>query len=106
MDVVPFSGLPVLPHHPSACLLLQIVCPLHTICGKHLDSGEISFSNHSLLCIRNKGVFTAVAGGLLLITTVASAAVTAFFQLPVFQPSTTYDQVLRFASRSLNHQSP
>lgn len=43
MDVVPLSGLPVLPHHSSACLLLQIVGPLNTICGKHFDSGETCF---------------------------------------------------------------
>lgn len=43
VDVVPFSGLPVLPHHSTACLLLQTVCPPYTICGKHFNSGEIHF---------------------------------------------------------------
>ncbi|XP_056875366.1 O-acyltransferase like protein isoform X1 [Takifugu flavidus] len=40
----------------------------------------------------NQGVFTVVAGGLLLSTTIASAAVTALMQLPVFQPSTTENE--------------
>lgn len=102
MDVVPISGLPVLPHHPSACLLIQIVGPLYTICKKPLVS---TFVTHRLLCARNKGVLTAVAGGLLLMTTVAGAAATAVFQLPVFQPSATYDWVLPFASCSFNFQS-
>jgi len=38
--------------------------------------------------VRNRGVFVVVAGGLLLMTTVASAVITALLQLPVFQPST------------------
>ncbi|XP_068191349.1 O-acyltransferase like protein [Antennarius striatus] len=40
----------------------------------------------------NTGMFAVVAGGLLLMTTLASAIVTAVCQLPVFQPSTlTYE---------------
>lgn len=39
----------------------------------------------------NKRVFIIVAGSLLLMTTVASAVVTALLKLPVFQPSTMWD---------------
>lgn len=88
LDMVPFSGLPVLPHHSSVGLLLQIVCPQNRL-WKPLRSWRSTLLNRHLLCVRNKGVFTVVAGGLLLSTTIASAAVTALMQLPVFQPSTT-----------------
>ena len=40
-----------------------------------------------LVCIRNRGVFTAVAGGLMLMTIASGAIMTALLQLPVFLPS-------------------
>ncbi|XP_042364975.1 O-acyltransferase like protein isoform X2 [Plectropomus leopardus] len=58
--------------------------PLHVLS----ISGPVFLAVDTFLLLGHRGVFVVVAGGLLLMTTVLSAVITALLQLPVFQPST------------------
>uniref|UniRef100_A0A3P9K6D5 O-acyltransferase like protein-like n=1 Tax=Oryzias latipes TaxID=8090 RepID=A0A3P9K6D5_ORYLA len=75
-------------------LLITNLIPVHDICIPwtwYLSLDFQCYTTTPLLVFfyrLNKRVFAIVAGSLLLLTTVASAVVTALLRLPVFQPST------------------
>ncbi|XP_063745918.1 O-acyltransferase like protein [Eleginops maclovinus] len=75
-------------------LLISNLLPVHEICipwSWYLSLDFQCYATTPLLVYfyrLNRGVFIAVAGSLLLMTTVAGAVVTALMLLPVFQPST------------------
>ncbi|KAM9338056.1 O-acyltransferase like protein [Symphorus nematophorus] len=74
-------------------LLVSNLLPLNEACIPWTWYLSLDFQCYAttplLVCFYrlNRGVFAAVAGGLLLMTTMASAVITALMQLPVFQPS-------------------
>ncbi|XP_047425961.1 O-acyltransferase like protein isoform X2 [Mugil cephalus] len=75
-------------------LLITNLLPVHEICIPWTWYLSLDFQCYATTPLLvyfyrlNRGVFTVVAGGLLLMTTVAGAVITAIMQLPVFQPST------------------
>ncbi|XP_034403137.1 O-acyltransferase like protein [Cyclopterus lumpus] len=75
-------------------LLISNLLPVHEICIPWTWYLSLDFQCYATTPLLvyfyrlNRGVFVVVAGGLLLMTTVASAVITALLQLPVFQPST------------------
>ncbi|XP_076613337.1 O-acyltransferase like protein [Chaetodon auriga] len=75
-------------------LLISNLLPVHEICIPWTWYLSLDFQCYATTPLLvyfyrlNRGVFTVVAGGLLLMTTVTSAVITALLQLPVFQPST------------------
>ncbi|KAM8827474.1 O-acyltransferase like protein isoform 2-T2 [Spinachia spinachia] len=75
-------------------LLISNLLPVHEICIPWTWYLSLDFQCYATTPLLvyfyrlNRGVFLIVAGGLLLMTTVASAVITALLQLPVFQPST------------------
>ncbi|XP_059214378.1 O-acyltransferase like protein [Centropristis striata] len=75
-------------------LLISNLLPVHEICIPWTWYLSLDFQCYVTtpllvyLYRLNKCMFVAVSGGLLLMTTVTSAVVTALLQLPVFQPST------------------
>uniref|UniRef100_A0A3Q1FIM1 O-acyltransferase like protein-like n=1 Tax=Acanthochromis polyacanthus TaxID=80966 RepID=A0A3Q1FIM1_9TELE len=75
-------------------LLISNLLPVHEICIPWTWYLSLDFQCYATTPLLvyfyrlNKGVFVVVAGGLLLMTTVASSVITAIMQLPVFQPST------------------
>ncbi|XP_049594831.1 O-acyltransferase like protein isoform X1 [Syngnathus scovelli] len=75
-------------------LLISNLLPVHEICVPWTWYLSLDFQCYATTPILvylyrlNRGVFAAVAGGLVLMTMLASSIVTALLQLPVFQPST------------------
>ncbi|XP_041825612.1 O-acyltransferase like protein isoform X2 [Melanotaenia boesemani] len=75
-------------------LLISNLLPVHEICIPWTWYLSLDFQCYTTTPVLvylyrlNRGVFVVVAGGLLLMTIVASAVITAVLQLPVFQPST------------------
>ncbi|XP_042364974.1 O-acyltransferase like protein isoform X1 [Plectropomus leopardus] len=75
-------------------LLISNLLPVHEICIPWTWYLSLDFQCYATtpllvyLYRLHRGVFVVVAGGLLLMTTVLSAVITALLQLPVFQPST------------------
>ncbi|XP_069026572.1 O-acyltransferase like protein [Embiotoca jacksoni] len=75
-------------------LLISNLLPVHEICIPWTWYLSLDFQCYATTPLLvyfyrlNRGVFAVVAGGLLLMTTVVSAVITALLQLPVFQPST------------------
>ncbi|KAI3362236.1 hypothetical protein L3Q82_012560, partial [Scortum barcoo] len=75
-------------------LLISNLLPVHEICIPWTWYLSLDFQCYATTPLLvyfyrlNRCVFAVVAGGLLLMTTVVSAVITALFQLPVFQPST------------------
>nr|XP_040053785.1 O-acyltransferase like protein isoform X1 [Gasterosteus aculeatus aculeatus] len=75
-------------------LLISNLLPVHEICIPWTWYLSLDFQCYATTPLLvyfyrlNRGVFLMVAGALLLMTTVASAVITALLQLPVFQPST------------------
>ncbi|XP_044030924.1 O-acyltransferase like protein isoform X2 [Siniperca chuatsi] len=75
-------------------LLISNLLPVHEICIPWTWYLSLDFQCYATTPLLvyfyrlNRGVFAVVAGGLLLMTTVTSAVITALLQLPVFQPST------------------
>ncbi|XP_005456362.3 O-acyltransferase like protein isoform X1 [Oreochromis niloticus] len=75
-------------------LLISNLLPVHEICIPWTWYLSLDFQCYATtpllvyLYRLNRSVFMVVAGGLLLMTIVASAVITAHLQLPVFQPST------------------
>ncbi|XP_028274323.1 O-acyltransferase like protein [Parambassis ranga] len=75
-------------------LLISNLLPIHEICIPwtwYLSLDFQCYATTPLLVYLYKlkqGVFVVVSGGLLLVTSVASAVITALMKLPVFQPST------------------
>ncbi|KAM6902086.1 O-acyltransferase like protein [Xenentodon cancila] len=75
-------------------LLISNLLPVHEICIPWTWYLSLDFQCYTTTPLLvyfyrlNRGVFVVVAGGLLLMTTVASAVTTAVLHLPVFQPST------------------
>ncbi|KAF3849194.1 hypothetical protein F7725_015691 [Dissostichus mawsoni] len=74
--------------------LISNLLPVHEICIPWSWYLSLDFQCYATTPVLvyfyrlNRGVFIVVAGGLLLMTTVAGAVVTALMHLPVFQPST------------------
>ncbi|XP_036973743.1 O-acyltransferase like protein isoform X1 [Acanthopagrus latus] len=75
-------------------LLISNLLPVHEICIPWTWYLSLDFQCYATTPLLvyfyrlNRGVFTVVAGGLLVMTTVSSVVITALLQLPVFQPST------------------
>ncbi|XP_038590528.1 O-acyltransferase like protein-like [Micropterus salmoides] len=75
-------------------LLIGNLLPVHEICIPWTWYLSLDFQCYATTPLLvyfyrlNRGVFAVVSGGLLLMTTVTSAVITALLQLPVFQPST------------------
>ncbi|KAM9841655.1 O-acyltransferase like protein [Aulostomus maculatus] len=75
-------------------LLVSNLIPVHEICVPWTWYLSLDFQCYATTPLLvyfyrlNRGVFAVVAGGLLLMTTLAGSVLTAFMQLPVFQPST------------------
>ncbi|XP_031716131.1 O-acyltransferase like protein isoform X2 [Anarrhichthys ocellatus] len=75
-------------------LLTSNLLPVHEICIPWTWYLSLDFQCYATTPLLvyfyrlNRFVFVVVAGGLLLMTTVASAVITALLHLPVFQPST------------------
>nr|XP_020456531.1 O-acyltransferase like protein-like [Monopterus albus] len=75
-------------------LLISNLLPVHEICIPWTWYLSLDFQCYATTPLLlyfyrlNKGVFVAVAGGLLLMTTATGAVTTALLHLPVFQPST------------------
>ncbi|XP_039635368.1 O-acyltransferase like protein isoform X2 [Perca fluviatilis] len=73
-------------------LLISNLLPVHEICIPWTWYLSLDFQCYAttplLVYFYRVSVFVVVAGGLLLMTTVAGAVITALLQLPVFQPST------------------
>ncbi|XP_077593781.1 O-acyltransferase like protein [Stigmatopora nigra] len=75
-------------------LLMSNLLPVHEICVPWTWYLSLDFQCYATtplliyLYRLNRSIFVAVAGGLLLMTTLASSLVTGLLQLPVFQPST------------------
>ncbi|XP_061589247.1 O-acyltransferase like protein [Cololabis saira] len=75
-------------------LLISNLLPVHEICIPWTWYLSLDFQCYTTTPVLvyfyrlNRGVFVVVAGGLLLMTTVAGAVTTALLHLPVFQPST------------------
>ncbi|XP_073333655.1 O-acyltransferase like protein [Pagrus major] len=75
-------------------LLISNLLPVHEICIPWTWYLSLDFQCYATTPLLvyfyrlNRSVFTVVAGGLLLMTTVSSVVITALLQLPVFQPST------------------
>ncbi|XP_068430263.1 O-acyltransferase like protein [Clinocottus analis] len=75
-------------------LLISNLLPVHEICVPWTWYLSLDFQCYATTPLLvyfyrlHRGVFVVVAAGLLLVTTVASAVITALQQLPVFQPST------------------
>ncbi|XP_068561716.1 O-acyltransferase like protein [Cebidichthys violaceus] len=75
-------------------LLISNLLPVHEICIPWTWYLSLDFQCYATTPLLvyfhrlNRGVFLVVAGGLLLMTTVVGAVITALLQLPVFQPST------------------
>ncbi|KAM4527682.1 O-acyltransferase like protein [Odontesthes bonariensis] len=75
-------------------LLISNLLPVHEICIPWTWYLSLDFQCYTTTPLLiyfyrlNRSMFAVVAGGLLLMTTVASAVITALLQLPVFQPST------------------
>ncbi|KAM7392714.1 hypothetical protein PAMA_007710 [Pampus argenteus] len=75
-------------------LLISNLLPVHEICVPWTWYLSLDFQCYATTPLLvyfyrlSRGVFVAVAGSLLLMTTVAGTVITALLQLPVFQPST------------------
>ncbi|XP_061603694.1 O-acyltransferase like protein isoform X2 [Phyllopteryx taeniolatus] len=75
-------------------LLISNLLPVHEICVPWTWYLSLDFQCYATTPLLvyfyrlNRGVFAAMAGGLLLMTTLAGSLVTGLMQLPVFQPST------------------
>uniref|UniRef100_A0A3B4UWV0 O-acyltransferase like protein-like n=1 Tax=Seriola dumerili TaxID=41447 RepID=A0A3B4UWV0_SERDU len=93
-------------------LLINNLLPVHEICIPWTWYLSLDFQCYAttpllLYFYRNKGMFAAVAGGLLLMTTVAGVVITALMQLPVFEPSTTsYNYVLHYYLKPYTRYGP
>ncbi|XP_074547071.1 O-acyltransferase like protein [Halichoeres trimaculatus] len=95
-------------------LLISNLLPVHEICIPWTWYLSLDFQCYATtpllvyLYKLNRGVFACVAGGLLLLTTLSSAVVTALLQLPVFQPSTltSHDYVLYYYVKPYTRYGP
>ncbi|XP_051906137.1 O-acyltransferase like protein isoform X1 [Hippocampus zosterae] len=86
-------------------LLISNLLPVHEICVPWTWYLSLDFQCYATTPILvyfyrlNKAAFAALAGGLLLMTTLAASLVTGLLRLPVFQPSTLH----LFSSTSENY---
>ncbi|XP_056258920.1 O-acyltransferase like protein [Seriola aureovittata] len=95
-------------------LLINNLLPVHEICIPWTWYLSLDFQCYATTPLLlyfyrlNRGVFAAVAGGLLLMTTVAGVVITALMQLPVFEPSTmtSYNYVLQYYLKPYTRYGP
>ncbi|XP_022618569.1 O-acyltransferase like protein-like [Seriola dumerili] len=95
-------------------LLINNLLPVHEICIPWTWYLSLDFQCYATTPLLlyfyrlNKGMFAAVAGGLLLMTTVAGVVITALMQLPVFEPSTmtSYNYVLHYYLKPYTRYGP
>ncbi|XP_040014014.1 alpha-protein kinase 2 [Xiphias gladius] len=95
-------------------LLISNLLPVHEICIPWTWYLSLDFQCYATTPLLlyfyrlNRNVFAAVAGGLLLMTTVAGAVITALLQLPVFEPSTmtSYNYVLHYYVKPYTRYGP
>uniref|UniRef100_A0A3B5AGI9 Nose resistant to fluoxetine protein 6-like n=1 Tax=Stegastes partitus TaxID=144197 RepID=A0A3B5AGI9_9TELE len=92
-------------------LLISNLLPVHEICIPWTWYLSLDFQCYATTPLLvyfyrlNKGVFVVVAGGLLMMTTVASAVITALMHLPVFQP-TSENYVLYYYVKPYTRYGP
>uniref|UniRef100_A0A8C9Y9T5 O-acyltransferase like n=1 Tax=Sander lucioperca TaxID=283035 RepID=A0A8C9Y9T5_SANLU len=83
-------------------LLISNLLPVHEICIPWTWYLSLDFQCYATTPL---GVFVVVAGGLLLMTTVSGAVITALLQLPVFQP-TSENYVLYYYVKPYTRYGP
>ncbi|XP_040915261.1 O-acyltransferase like protein [Toxotes jaculatrix] len=95
-------------------LLISNLLPVHEICIPWTWYLSLDFQCYATTPLLlyfyrlNRGVFAAVAGGLLLMTTITGVIITALLQLPVFEPSTmtSYNYVLQYYVKPYTRYGP